>query len=511
MDCKPGANSSADSLGGTYDRKLYGTNTIGDLYGCSVQDFRRVAISARNISNDSLKVYRQTVAFDAFTNPTDEQMPQSILDNADTSKFILLSVGAWILTGSLYTYIDSTVSVSMDSCYIYRVCRINGAEIGRAIVKVRDPQCWYSYQAIKDSMEQMVRDYPDYVNMEQIGNTVLGKPIYGIKIGKGTRCIGLIGAVHGSESGPEIIVYALERFLSSQRGLLDSISLVAVPDGNWDQRQKNCLGYPYFIYTNAAIPYGVNLNRNFSSPHWNECCDALDGWYRGPSPGSEPETKAIMGFLNSVRPSMILSYHAVGPLSGKELYPGKTDDDDAYINEAGKWAQAYGASAVVWEPWSGGTLSNWAKHELGVPAYEVEGNYEEAMKDQFGLSLLQNVQQEHYHGILNAAQFLRSQIENDTGTENETVIIIPGNTNLTASPNPFNPSARISYYLSQKTDVSLRLYNLQGKIVRELAGGMMSAGSHTVKVESGKLASGIYMCELRAGVLAKRLKLVLMR
>ncbi len=400
----------ADSLCGSYGR-----NTSGDLYGCSVQDFRRVAISARNISNDSLKVYRQTVAFDAFTDPTDDQMPQSILDNADTSKFILLSAGAWVLTGPLSTYIDSTISVSMDSCHIYRVCRINGAEIGRAIVKVRDPQIWYSYQAINDSMEQMVRDYPDYANMEQIGNTVLGKPIYGIKIGKGTRCIGLIGAVHGSESGPEIIVYALERFLSSQRGLLDSISLVAIPDGNWDQRQKNCLGYPYFIYTNAAIPYGVNLNRNFPSPHWSECCDALDGWYRGPSPNSEPETKAIMGFLNTARPSMILSYHAVGPLVGGELHAGQPDGDDTYIQAADEWAHAWDSNVgLSFGSFPGGTLSTWAKYALGVPAYEVEGNYEEAMKDQFSLSTLQKCQQEHYQRILNAARYLRNWNEPDS-------------------------------------------------------------------------------------------------
>ncbi len=96
-------------------------------------------------------------------------------------------------------------------------------------------------------------------------------------------------------------------------------------------------------------------------------------------------------------------------------------------------------------------------------------------------------------------------------TDNEPVIIKPENFVLAASPNPFNPSARISWYLPQKADVSLRLYNLQGKIVRELAGGMMSAGSHTVRLESGKLASGIYIFELKSGAMAKRLKLVLMR
>ena len=96
-----------------------------------------------------------------------------------------------------------------------------------------------------------------------------------------------------------------------------------------------------------------------------------------------------------------------------------------------------------------------------------------------------------------------------TGTTHCTKV--PVNTDLTAQPNPFNPSARISYYLPQNDAVSLKLYTPQGKMVRELAGGVVSAGKHTVQVDAGGLASGIYICELKSNATAKRLKLVLMR
>ncbi len=99
----------------------------------------------------------------------------------------------------------------------------------------------------------------------------------------------------------------------------------------------------------------------------------------------------------------------------------------------------------------------------------------------------------------------------DGGTENEPIVIAQENLSLEASPNPFNPSARISYYLPQKAVVSLTLYNMQGKLVRELSSGMVPAGRHTMQVEAGKLASGIYICEFRSGATAKRLKMVLMR
>ncbi len=98
-------------------------------------------------------------------------------------------------------------------------------------------------------------------------------------------------------------------------------------------------------------------------------------------------------------------------------------------------------------------------------------------------------------------------------TVNEPAGFTPENLALTASPNPFNQSARISisYYLPQKASVTLTLYNPQGKMVRKLISGMTSAGRHSTQVETGGLASGIYVCEFKSGAIAKRLKLVLMR
>ena len=96
-------------------------------------------------------------------------------------------------------------------------------------------------------------------------------------------------------------------------------------------------------------------------------------------------------------------------------------------------------------------------------------------------------------------------------TVNEPAGLTLENLALTASPNPFNPSARISYCLAQKAAVSLTLYNPQGKIVRKLVSGMESAGMHTVQVDADGLASGIYICEFKCNTTAKRLKLILMR
>ena len=56
--------------------------------------------------------------------------------------------------------------------------------------------------------------------------------------------------------------------------------------------------------------HGVDLNRNFPY-RWAD----LDGSYEsGPRAGSEPETRAMMGFLREIRPSRIISFHQ--PLHG---------------------------------------------------------------------------------------------------------------------------------------------------------------------------------------------------
>ena len=66
-------------------------------------------------------------------------------------------------------------------------------------------------------------------------------------------------------------------------------------------------------------------------------------------------------------------------------------------------------------------------------------------------------------------------------------------------PNPFNPSTLISFGVPQSSFVSLKVYDMLGQEIIELAGREYSAGSHTVTFDASKLASGTYLYTLRAG------------
>lgn len=59
-------------------------------------------------------------------------------------------------------------------------------------------------------------------------------------------------------------------------------------------------------------------------------------------------------------------------------------------------------------------------------------------------------------------------------------------------PNPFNPATTINFQLSEKSDVSLKVYNILGKEVAELFKGNLDGGSHSFNFDAGSLASGIY-------------------
>jgi hypothetical protein len=65
-------------------------------------------------------------------------------------------------------------------------------------------------------------------------------------------------------------------------------------------------------------------------------------------------------------------------------------------------------------------------------------------------------------------------------------------------PNPFNPSTAISYQLSAKSFVSLRIFDVLGREVAVLVNGQKPAGTHTVAWNALNVPSGVYVCRLEA-------------
>lgn len=74
---------------------------------------------------------------------------------------------------------------------------------------------------------------------------------------------------------------------------------------------------------------------------------------------------------------------------------------------------------------------------------------------------------------------------------------IPGTFDLNAIyPNPFNASTRIQYTIHQKGWVKLAIYDIQGKLLRQLVDREQGRDEYTLRFEAGDLSSGVYLLNL---------------
>ena len=80
-----------------------------------------------------------------------------------------------------------------------------------------------------------------------------------------------------------------------------------------------------------------------------------------------------------------------------------------------------------------------------------------------------------------------------------------------AYPNPFNPVTTLSFALPIEAEVSLSIYNLQGREVGSLINGNMDAGYHSVVWNADSHSSGVYFVKMVAGNYVNTQKLMLVK
>jgi Zinc carboxypeptidase. len=134
----------------------------------------------------------------------------------------------------------------------------------------------------------------------EIGRSVQKRPITAVQIGDpaGGRVALVVGVIHGDERGGLRIVDAIKRRASADPGSLQGTQLWAIqtvnPDGLRAHTRKNA--------------HGVDLNRNFPY-RWRGDVPHSNGYYPGPRPSSEPETRAVMAFVRRIQPDLSIWYH----------------------------------------------------------------------------------------------------------------------------------------------------------------------------------------------------------
>jgi len=128
------------------------------------------------------------------------------------------------------------------------------------------------------------------------GHSVGDGAIKPVRIGDpSSERVGMVVAViHGDERAGLRVTRRLRRGYAGLRGAQIWVVHTVNPDGQKAGTRKNARG--------------VDLNRNFSYD-WSGVEPPSSGYYAGPEPFSEPETRAVRRLVRRIRPDVSIWYH----------------------------------------------------------------------------------------------------------------------------------------------------------------------------------------------------------
>jgi len=198
---------------------------------------------------------------------------------------------------------------------------------------------------------------------EVLGRSVQKRAITAAQIGDpaGSRVALVVGVIHGDERAGLRIITALKREAAQHPSGLAGTQLWAIatvnPDGLRSHTRKN--------------PHGVDLNRNFPY-RWSGNVPHSSGYYPGPRPASEPETRGVMAFVRRIQPDLSIWYHQ--PWGAVFACHGSPQAAVEYARLVGMRTSCRGAglrgTAISWET---RTIPGSSAFVVEMPAGKISG------------------------------------------------------------------------------------------------------------------------------------------
>lgn len=202
-----------------------------------------------------------------------------------------------------------------------------------------------------------------------IGTSIAGRPMQVFSFGSGSINRMIVAGMHGGYEWNTIaLADELIRVLTARPELVpDGITLHILRAFNPDGEVRST------SYKGRVNENLVDLNRNFPS-HWQKDWP-LDGCWTytyvtgGTSPGSEPETKALMNFLLTYQIEALINYHS----AALGIFPGGQPPDAASTSLAEALSQVsdYPYPPIDTGCTYTGQLIDWASDQ-GIAAVDIE-------------------------------------------------------------------------------------------------------------------------------------------
>lgn len=112
------------------------------------------------------------------------------------------------------------------------------------------------------------------------------------------------------------------------------------------------------------------------------------------------------------------------------------------------------------------------------------------------------------HGDAN----IRAKISTDAFVGIEPLAAVPNEIMLFPNyPNPFNPETTFSFNIGSLKQTSLRIYDIQGRLIETLVQGKINPGFHTMTWDASEVATGIYFVKLISGDKIKTRKIMVLK
>ncbi len=260
-----------------------------------------------------------------------------------------------------------------------------------------------TYDLMNEYIDSLCARYSS-LRLTSLGQSVMGKELFCIRIGEGKRKVMYVGATHGLEWLTTLVLlrFCEELLLAERentcihgyraRDLLKGVSLAVVPmlnpDGA-DLAQKGisaCGKYKEQIYDICKFDFsnwsananGVDLNHNFNADWYSLRDYEAEQGITKPSPRrfggfypeSEPEVKALTSILRKVHFHRLYSFHS----QGEEIffeYGKNTPQGSLLIAKALAGVTDYALVANAGHYSSGG-LKDWFIEEFREPGFTIE-------------------------------------------------------------------------------------------------------------------------------------------